>query len=133
MKKVALVIGIIVAVVMGWSYIADNVFETFEMSFNGTEVESPVGPIVVKAFALVAVGVCAFFVAMLVFFVLSGVALIVFSIFAFVGLTLMAVAFPFLLPFLIPLFFLIVTFLVWRRQERIPMPPQKVLHSPSAK
>jgi hypothetical protein len=70
---------------------------------NGREITGPFGAII-GAWGFILTLVILFCVAILLAFVFVGVGLIVLGSFALVGLILAAIAFPFLLPLLIPLF-----------------------------
>ena len=99
MKKIALVLVLLMVIVCAWGLMSSNVTVTI----NGEEIEGPL-KIVASSWALVITTVVFFCVAILLTFVFTGVALIILGTVALVGLIFVAIAFPFLLPLLIPLF-----------------------------
>lgn len=79
--------------------------DALTLTINGQLVEGPLEALagVLGLCVAVVVLVC---VAILLGFVFAGVGLLVLGVLAFVGLIVLAVMFPFLLPLLIPLFIL---------------------------
>ncbi|MHC4664608.1 MAG: hypothetical protein ACYS9T_01455 [Planctomycetota bacterium] len=103
-KKLALILAILMIAILAWALIAGT--GGISVTVNGQEIGGPLG-VAISAWGLLLVAVILFCVAILLAFVFAGVGLIVLGCFVLVGLILAAVAFPFLLPVLIPLF------LVW--------------------
>ncbi|MHC4573435.1 MAG: hypothetical protein ACYS76_04790 [Planctomycetota bacterium] len=102
-KKVAILLAVVMVALLAWSLIGGD---TVSVTINGREVSGPLGTIV-GVWGLLMAAVILFCVAILLAFVFAGVGLIVLGVFVLVGLILAAIALPFLLPLLIPLF------LVW--------------------
>ncbi len=76
------------------------------VTVNGNEITGPLGAFI-GIWGFIFTLVIFFCVGILLAFVLAGVGLIVLGALAFVGIVIAAIAFPFLIPLLIPLF------LVW--------------------
>jgi len=98
MKKLALICMVILAVVFAWGMASSNV----ALTINGQALTGPIAAIA-GGWGLVLSAVVFFCVAILLAFIFAGVGLIVLGVMAFVGFILLATAFPFLLPLLIPL------------------------------
>ena len=98
MKKLALVCMVILALVFAWGITTSNV----AITLNGQAVTGPFAA-VAGGWGLVLSTVVFFCVAILLAFILAGVGLLVLGIMALVGFIILATAFPFLLPLLIPL------------------------------
>lgn len=98
MKKLALVCLVILALVFAWGITSSNVAVTI----NGQTMTGPLAAMA-GGWGLVLSTVVFFCVAILLAFILAGVGLIVLGVMALVGFILLATAFPFLLPLLIPL------------------------------
>ncbi|MHC4061798.1 MAG: hypothetical protein ACYSUC_04300 [Planctomycetota bacterium] len=103
-RKLALILAILMVAILAWALIVGT--GGVSVTVNGQEIGGPLG-VAISAWGLILAAVILFCVAILLAFVLAGVGLIVLGCFVLVGLILAAVAFPFLLPVLIPLF------LVW--------------------
>ena len=99
MKKLALACVLVLALVCAWGLMSSGV----SVTINGQEIEGPLKA-VVGGWGLVITTVVLFCVAILLAFVFAGVGLVVLGVLALVGLILAGIAFPFLLPLLIPLF-----------------------------
>ena len=99
MKKLALILVLLMAIVCTWGLISSNV----SVTINGKAIEGPL-EVVAGFWGLVITTVVLFCVAILLVFVFTGVGLIVLGVLVLVGLILLGIAFPFLLPLLIPLF-----------------------------
>jgi len=99
MKKLALVLVLLMVIVCAWGLMSSNV----SVTINGEEIVGPL-KIVAGSWGLVITIVALFCAAILLTFVFTGVGLIVLGVLALMGLILVTIAFPFLLPLLIPLF-----------------------------
>lgn len=88
-------------VFLAWAFLGAS--DAVSITVNGREITSPIDAIM-GVWGLILAVIILFCVAILLAFVLAGVGLIVLGTLAFVGLILAAIAFPFLLPILIPLF-----------------------------
>ncbi len=98
MKKPALLCMVILALAFAWGMTSSNVAVTI----NGQAMTGPLGAMA-GGWGLVISTVVLFCAAILLALVLAGVGLIVLGIMALAGFLLLAAAFPFLLPLLIPL------------------------------
>ncbi len=99
-RTVAIALALLMLVIVGWALFAES--NAVTIVINGQEVSGPlkgaigIGGLVV---ALIALG-CA---AILLAFVFAGIGVIVLGLVVLAGLVLAMLAFPFLLPVLIPL------------------------------
>jgi hypothetical protein len=99
-RKLAIALAVLMLVIVGWALFAGS--NAVTIVINGQEVSGPlkgavgIGGLVV---ALIALG-CA---AILLAFVFAGIGVIVLGLVVLAGLVLAILAFPFLLPVLIPL------------------------------
>jgi hypothetical protein len=99
-RKLAIALAVLMLVIVGWALFAES--NAVTIVINGQEVTGPlkgtigIGGLVV---ALIALG-CA---AILLAFVFAGIGVIVLGLVVLAGLLLAMLAFPFLLPVLIPL------------------------------
>jgi hypothetical protein len=100
-KKLALILALLMIVFLAWVFLGAT--DAVSITINGREISSPFDAII-GVWGLILAVIILFCVAILLAFVLAGVGLIVLGCLAFVALILAAVAFPFLLPILIPLF-----------------------------
>ena len=100
-KKLALILAVLMVVFLAWVFLGAS--DAVSITVNGREITSPLDAIM-GVWGLILAVIILFCVAILLAFVLAGVGLIVLGCLAFVALILAAVAFPFLLPILIPLF-----------------------------
>jgi len=100
-RKLALILAALMIVFIGWALLGAG--HAVSVTINGHEVTSPFDAIV-GVWGLILTVVILFCVAILLAFVFAGVGLVVLGCFALVGLILVVIAFPFLLPLLIPLF-----------------------------
>ncbi len=98
LKRLALVLAILLVIFLLWFLVAlpTGSFATI----NGRMITGPLG----SALGVILTAVILFCVAILLAFVFAGVGLIVLGSLVLVGFILAAVALPFLLPILIPLF-----------------------------
>jgi hypothetical protein len=99
-KKLVLILVILMIALLGWALLGST---DVSISINGEQLTGPLAP-AIGLWKLILATVILFCVAILLVFVFAGVGLVVLGCLAFVGLILMAVALPFLLPLLIPLF-----------------------------
>jgi predicted exporter len=100
-RKLAILLAVVMIGILAWQVIGPG--DAVSIQINGREITGPFDAIV-GVWGLVIAAVTLFCVAILLAFVFAGMALILLGVFALVGLILAAVAFPFLLPLLIPLF-----------------------------
>jgi len=98
MKKLALTCLVVLALVFAWGMTKSNV----AITINGEAMTGPLA-VVAGGWGIVLSTVVFFCVAILLAFIFAGVGLIVLGVMALVGFILLATAFPFLLPLLIPL------------------------------
>jgi hypothetical protein len=117
-KKLYLVLGLLLAILIGWTLLNLNdinvtIYEPYLYSFSEAASD---------AWELVCTAVILFWVGILLAFVFTGVGLIVLGSLVLVGLILAVVAFPFLLPLLVPLFIIWIVYLLQRknRSKRLP-------------
>jgi len=117
-KKLYLVLGLLTAILIGWILLNFNdinltIYEPYLYSLN----EAAAG-----AWEFACTAVILFGVGILLALVFTGVGLIVLGSLVLVGLILAVVAFPFLLPLLIPLFIIWIVYLLQRksRSKRLP-------------
>ncbi len=103
-RKLAILLVVVMVGFLAWHVVGPG--DVVSIRINGQELTSPFDA-VVGAWGLVVAAVTLFCVAILLAFVFAGVALLLLGVLALVGLILAVVAFPFLLPILVPLF------LVW--------------------
>jgi len=102
-RKLAMLLAVVMIGVLVWHVVGPG--DVVSIRINGQELTSPFDA-VVGVWGLIVAAVTLFCVVILLAFVFAGVALLLLGVFALVGLVLAAVAFPFLLPLLIPLFLL---------------------------
>jgi hypothetical protein len=100
-KRMALVLVAFMFVFLVWALFIGG--DVVSITRNGHEITGPFGALI-GAWSFILTLVILFCVAIILAFVLAGVGLIILGVFALVGLILAAIAFPFLLPLLIPLF-----------------------------
>jgi len=100
-RRLALVLAIFMIVFLAWALFLGG--DVVSITINGREITGPFAPLI-GAWSFILTLVILFCIAILLAFVLAGVGLIILGIIALVGLILAVIAFPFLLPLLIPLF-----------------------------
>jgi hypothetical protein len=100
-KKLALILAILMIVFLAWSLF--GLTTNVSVSINGREITGPLGT-AVGLWGTILAAVILFCVAILLAFVFAGVGLIIVGCLALVGIILIAVALPFLLPLIVPLF-----------------------------
>jgi len=111
-KKLALFLAILMIVFLGWSLL--GLTTDVSVSINGREITGPLGT-AVGLWGTILVAVILFCVAILLAFVFAGVGLVIVGCLALVGIILVAVALPFLLPLIIPLFIVWIFCAIFRR------------------
>jgi len=100
-RRLALILAVFMIVFLAWAlFIGGNVVS---ITINGREITGPFGALI-GVWSFILTLVILFCVAILLAFVFAGIGLIILGCLALVGLILAAIAFPFLLPLLIPLF-----------------------------
>ena len=100
-KKAALILALLMVAFLIWMLVGP--MHGMSVTINGHTITGPIGGLV-GVWGVMVAGVVLFCVAMLLVFVFVGVGLVVVGTLALVGLILAAVALPFLLPLLVPLF-----------------------------
>ena len=100
-KTLALILVAAMVAILAWALFMGTSAVT--ITLNGRQITGPFGAII-GVWELVLTLVILFCVAILLAFVFAGVGLIVFGCLVLVGVILAAIAFPFLLPMLVPLF-----------------------------
>ncbi len=100
-KKTALILSLGLVAFLIWMLLGP--MHGVGVTINGHELTGPIGGLV-GVWGVMVAGVVLFCVAVLLVFVFVGVGLVVVGALALVGVILAAVALPFMLPLLIPLF-----------------------------
>jgi hypothetical protein len=100
MKKLILAMVLFLLLVCAWGVMTAS---DVSITLDGQELNGPLA-MLVGGWGLVVATVVLFCVAILLVFIFAGVGLIVVGVLAFTALVLVGVAFPFLLPLLVPLF-----------------------------
>ena len=100
-KRLALILAVFMIVFLAWALFIGG--DVISITINGREITGPFDAII-GIWSFILMLVILFCIAILLAFVFAGIGLIVLGCLAFVGLILAAIAFPFLLPVLIPLF-----------------------------
>jgi len=112
----AIILAVFMVVFLAWSLLLGG--DAISITINGREITGPFGAII-GVWSFILTLVILFCVAILLAFVFAGVGLIILGCFAFVGLILAAIASPFLLPLLIPLFIVWVFCFIARRVKEM--------------
>lgn len=99
MKKWALAMVFFLVLICAWGVMSSS---GVSITLNGQALDGTLA-VLVGGWGLVVTTVVLFCMAILLAFILAGVGLVVLGVLALVGLILVGVAFPFLLPLLIPL------------------------------
>ena len=97
--KQLIALVLILALICAWGVMSSS---GVAITLNGQALDGPFA-VLVGGWGLIVTTVVMFCVAILLAFILAGVGLVVLGVLALVGLILVGVAFPFLLPLLIPL------------------------------
>jgi len=100
-RKLALIMVVLMMVFLAWALLGAG--HGVSVTINGHDITTPFDAIV-GVWGFILTVVILFCIAILLAFVFAGVGLIVMGSLALIGIILAAVAFPFLLPLLIPLF-----------------------------
>ena len=116
LKKLALFLAILMIVFLGWSLL--GLTTGVSVSINGREITGPLGA-AVGLWGIILTAVILFCVAILLAFVFAGVGLVVLGCLVLVGIILVTVSLPFLLPLMIPLFIVWVFCAISRRGKAI--------------
>jgi hypothetical protein len=99
-KKLAIALAVLMLAIVAWGLFLENSGVTIVI--NGQEVTGPFQD-AVGAGGLVVALIALFCTAILLLFVFAGIGLMLLGIFVFLGMVVAVLAFPFLLPLLIPL------------------------------
>ena len=99
-KKIAIILILLISLICVYVLMTANASVT---TVNGEEIEGPF-KFIIGFFGLFLATVILFGVAILLSFILSGVGIIVLGVLILTGVIIVGIAFPFLLPLLIPLF-----------------------------
>lgn len=110
-RKLALFFALLMIMFLVWAAVATP--NGISISINGRPITDPFDALIALG-GLILTLVILFCVAILVALVLAGVGLLVLGCLALVGLILAVIAFPFLLPILIPLFLIWLVCLIAR-------------------
>jgi hypothetical protein len=102
-KKLAIALAIVMLAIVGWGLLLES--HAVRIVINGHQVTGPLND-AIGAGGLVVALIALFCAAILLVFVLAGIGIIVLGCLVLGGAILAALAFPFLLPLLIPLFIL---------------------------
>jgi hypothetical protein len=102
-RRLALILAVFMFIFLGWALFLGS--DVISITINGREITGPFDA-AIGVWSLILTLVILFCVAILLAFVLVGAGLIILGCLALVGLILAGIAFPFLLPLLIPLFIL---------------------------
>jgi hypothetical protein len=100
-KNMVSILVILMIILLAWVLFSSTT--DVSISINGKPFTGPLAP-VIGLWKLILATVILFSVAILLAFVFAGVGLVVLGVLTLVGLILLAVALPFLLPLLVPLF-----------------------------
>ena len=99
-KKLAIALAVLMLALVAWGLFLES--NAVTIVINGQQVTGPLKG-VIGAGGLVVALIALFCAAILLVFVFAGIGVIVLGCFVFVGMILAVLAFPFLLPLLIPL------------------------------
>lgn len=100
-KKLALILAILMIAFLAFSLFGPGT--NVSVRINGREITGPLGT-AVGLWGTILTAVILFCVAILLAFVFAGVGIVILGCLALVAIILIAVALPFLLPLIIPLF-----------------------------
>ena len=100
MKKVAILLALVVLALLAWALFRSS---GVVITVNGEPLVGP-AKLAAEGWGLLVAVVALFCAAILLAFVFAGIGLIVLGVLVLVGLVLAWLAFPFLVPLLIPLF-----------------------------
>ena len=99
-KKLAIVLTVVLLALVAWVLLFES--NSFSIVVNGQPVTGPLKG-AIGAAGLVAALIAGFCAAIILLFVFAGIGIIVLGCVVFFGMILALIAFPFLLPLLIPL------------------------------
>ena len=99
-KKLAIALAVLMLAIVAWGLFLES--NAVTIVINGQQVTGPLKG-VIGAGGLVVALIALFCAAILLVFVFAGIGVIVLGFFLLVGMILAVLAFPFLLPLLIPL------------------------------
>jgi hypothetical protein len=111
-KKLAIALVVFMLAIVAWGLFLES--NAVTIVINGQQVTGPLKDAIGMG-GLVAVLIALFCAAILLVFVFAGIGIIVLGCFVFVGVIVASLAFPFLLPLLIPLAILWVFIAISRR------------------
>jgi hypothetical protein len=115
-KKLASILVIFMIIMLAWVLYSSTT--DVSIVINGKQITSPLAP-AIGIWKLMLAIVILFSAAIILAFVFAGVGLIVLGVLMLVGLILVAVALPFLLPLFIPLF-IVWAFCALLRRHKAP-------------
>jgi hypothetical protein len=116
-KKLAMVLSVVLLALVAWGLLIGS--NSFSIVVNGQPVIGPLNG-GIGAAGLIAALIAGFCAAIALLFVFAGIGVIVLGGIVFVGMVLALVAFPFLLPLLIPLAILWLFVAVVRKADPAP-------------
>ena len=99
-KKLAITLAVLMLAIVAWGLFLES--NAVTIVINGQQVTGPLKG-AIEAAGLVVALIALFCAAILLLFVFAGIGVIVLGCFVIVGVIMAALAFPFLLPLLIPL------------------------------
>ena len=99
-KKLAIALAVLMLAIVAWGLFLES--NAVTIVINGQQVTGPLKGVIGTGGLVVAL-IALFCAAILLVFVFAGIGVIVLGCFVFVGMILAVLAFPFLLPLLIPL------------------------------
>ncbi len=107
-KKITIILILLISLICVYVLMKANVSVT---TINGEEIEGPF-KFIIGFLGLLLATIILFCVAILLFFILSGVGIIILGVLILTGVIIVGIAFPLLLPLLIPLF-IVWCFCIW--------------------
>jgi hypothetical protein len=116
-KKLASILVILMIILLAWVLYSSTT--DISIIINGKPITGPLAP-AIGIWKLMLAIVILFSVAIILAFVFAGVGLIVLGVLTLVGLILVAVALPFLLPLLVPLFIIWIFCALLRSHKKTP-------------
>ena len=105
-KENIVIIGALLIIIAAWVLMKTDLADSIQITYNGQQISNPIVGIFGGIFGFIISVIVLFCVGILLFFIFSGIGVILIIVFGIVGVVLIIVAFPFLLPLLIPLFIL---------------------------
>lgn len=113
-KKSAIALAVLMLAIVAWGLLLES--NAVTLIINGQQVTGPLKGAIGAAGLVVAL-IALFCAAILLVFVFAGIGIFVLGCFVFVGVILALLAFPFLLPLLIPLAILWMFVAITRRES----------------